>query len=124
LTFSQILDRSLVNSWIFELFAIVGLRPVEDIEQGACAGFFLAAMGLGAGDFQASCFRQRAYRIHKVHALVVSEEGNGVTARATAEAMVKLLVGADGERGGFFFMERAAGGIVFTAALKWHPRMN
>jgi len=79
---------------------------------------------LGAGNFQAGCFCERAYRIHKVHALVVSEEGNGVAARAAAEAMVKLFVRADGERGGFFFMEWAAGGKVFTAALKWHPRVN
>ena len=58
------------------------------------------------------------------HRAVVGEGGSArpgerfevrrLAARAAAEAIVELLVGADAERRGLFLMERAAGGVILA----------
>src|SRR5690606_32036911 len=40
--------------------------------------------------------------------------------RATAKAIIKLLVGADGKRGRFFVMKRAAGGVIFAGFFQFY----
>ena len=62
---------------------------------------------------------QFAYRIGEWQVFVFHNEGQGVAAGATAEAIVKLLVRIDAERGGFLVVKRAAGGVVLAGLFQF-----
>lgn len=66
------------------------------------------------GDFHAGGFGQVLDGLGEIQVVVVHEKAEGVAAGAAAEAVIELLVGADAERRGFLFMERAAGGVVLA----------
>lgn len=55
---------------------------------------------------------------------MVHEKAEGITARAATEAVVELFVGADAERRGLFFVERAAGGVVLAGFFQLHARAD
>lgn len=55
---------------------------------------------------------------------MVHDEAEGVAARATAEAVVELLVRADAEGGGLFLVERAAGGVVLAGLFHLQARAD
>src|SRR5690625_6105473 len=54
----------------------------------------------------------------KTHPFEVHEKANRITAGAEAKEIIKLLVGADGKRGGFLVVERATGAVVLPGALQ------
>ena len=56
--------------------------------------------------------------------LVVHDETERVTTRATAEAVIELLIGVYRERWCFFLMERTAGGIVFASLFEFYPAID
>ncbi|MNJ50172.1 hypothetical protein D3C77_454350 [compost metagenome] len=55
---------------------------------------------------------------------MVHDEAKGVAARAAAKAVIELLVGADAEGRGFFFVERAAGSEVLAGLFQLHARTH
>jgi hypothetical protein len=56
--------------------------------------------------------------------LVIHQEGDGGAVRAAAKAMVKLLHLANGERGCFFVVKRAAGLELATSFFQRHARVD
>ena len=65
-------------------------------------------------DFKAGAAGQGFNRIDKPEALVSHNKTDRVAGGTTAKAVIELFVGADGERGGFFLVKRAAGTVVFA----------
>ncbi|MNP25545.1 hypothetical protein D3C76_1183580 [compost metagenome] len=55
---------------------------------------------------------------------MVHDEAKGIAAGAAAEAVVELLVRADGEGGGLFLVERAAGAVVLAGLLQLDARTH
>lgn len=55
---------------------------------------------------------------------MVHDEAEGITACTTAKTVIKLFIRADTERRCFFFMEGAAGGVVFACFLHLHARAD
>jgi len=77
-----------------------------------------------AGDFHAGGFGQIFDGLGEVQVVVIHEKAEGVAAGAATEAVIELLVGADAERRGFLFVERAAGGVVLAGLLQLHARAD
>ena len=85
---------------------------------------FVRAATFFAGDFHAGGFGQVLDSLGEVQVVVVHEKAEGIAARAAAKAVVELLVGADAERGGLFFVERAAGGVILAGFFQLHARAD
>lgn len=75
-------------------------------------------------DFHAGGFGQFFDSLGEVQVVMVHDEAEGVTASAAAKAVIELLVRADAERRGFFFVEGAAGGVVLASFLHLHARAD
>jgi len=85
---------------------------------------FVRAAAFFARDFHAGGFGQFLDGLGEVQVVVVHDKAEGVAARAAAEAVVELLVGADAERRGLFLVERAAGGVVLARLLHLQARAD
>ena len=84
--------------------------------------FFGGTLGSGLwvffadiGHAHAHAVSQKLHGFDKAQTLVLHHKADGRPVRAAAEAMVKLLAGAHGKAGRFFFVERAARHIVRPA---------
>ena len=86
-------------------------------------GFATGAAFL-AGHFHAGALGQILDGLGKVQAVVVHDEAKGIATCAAAEAVIELLVGADAERGGFFLVEWAAGGVVLSGFFQLNTRTH
>jgi len=73
---------------------------------------------------QAHLTRQILDRFEEGHALVAHQKTDGAAVLAAAEAMIKLLVGADRERRGFFFVERTTGLVILTGLFERHAPID
>ena len=98
---------------VFELFAIRLGGPLQGIDQAVLLLLHGLALGtlLGGDVFlwhlHAHLLGQGLHRLHKLHARVLAQKGDGIAAFAAAKAMEKLFDRADAERGRFFPMKRA-----------------
>ena len=84
----------------------------------------LAAPGVFPGHLQAGIAGQVFHGGGKVQSVVLHDEANGIAAGTAAEAVVKLLVRVDRERGGFFLVEGAQPLVIAAGALQLHPGIN
>jgi hypothetical protein len=75
-------------------------------------------------NLHAGGFGQFFDSLGEVQIVVVHDEAEGVATRAAAKAVIKLFVRADAERRGFFFVEGAAGSVIFAGFLHLHARAN
>ncbi len=91
--------------------AIEGGRPVEQVVEGARVRTGTDGFPIGR-DLHAGLLRQLFHGLAKVLALVLHQEGDRAAVGAAAEAMVELLLGADGEGGGLLVVKRATGLVV------------
>ena len=74
--------------------------------------------------FKTCGLRQYFNRFAKVHALIVHDEPEGITARATAEAVIKLLLWVYRKRRRLFFVKRATSGIIFTGFFELYATVD
>ena len=102
---------------LFQLLAVVargGLHQVVQIRRDLVlrhiGGFLRHGDAYALGQF--------LHRFHKAHAGVFHDKADGRAMRAAAEAVIELLGLADGERRGFFGVERTAGDVVGTGLLE------
>ncbi len=77
-----------------------------------------------AWNFHAGGLGQIFDSLEEVQVVVVHDEAQGIAAGAAAEAVIELLVGADAERRGFLFVERAAGGVVLAGFFHLQARAD
>ncbi len=77
-----------------------------------------------AGYFHAGGLGQLFHGLGEIQVVVVHDEAEGVAAGAAAETVIELLVGADGEGGGLFLVERAAGGVVLAGLFHLDARSH
>ena len=63
-------------------------------------------------------------RFHELELVVVHQEIDSIAVRPAAEAVVKLFFTVDGERGGFFVMDRTARVIIFALLFQLSPRVD
>ncbi len=63
-------------------------------------------------------------RFHELELVVVHQEVDSIAVRPAAEAVVKLFFTVDGERGGFFVMERTARVKIFALLFQLYPRID
>ncbi|MNO97862.1 hypothetical protein D3C76_895860 [compost metagenome] len=61
---------------------------------------------------------------NELELVVVHQKVDGVAVRPTAKAVVKLFFTVNGERGGFFVMERTARMVVLTLLFELYPRID
>ena len=83
--------------------------------------------GLGAAVFRyahAQPAGEFADRVDKANALVLHDETDGRAVCATAKAVIELFCRADGEGGGFFVMEGAAGRVVPARFFQRHVSID
>ena len=75
-------------------------------------------MGAIVAVFHAGLQRELARGFGESEALYLHHELKNIAALVAAEAVEDLLLGADGEGGGLFVMERAGGFVVAAGLLK------
>ena len=63
-------------------------------------------------------------RFHELELVVVHQEVDSIAVRPAAEAVVKLFFTVDGERGGFFVMERTARVKIFALLFQLYPGID
>ena len=80
----------------------------------ATALLLLGAAALLARNRHAAVGRERFHSLGEFLVIEVHHKAQGIAARATAKAVVELLLWFYAERGGFFLMKRAAGGVVLA----------
>ena len=122
----EVIHRVLALRMAFQGLAIVlgsGIeqrveRRVHRLARCAPAPAFLAR------HIHAGALGQFLDRLGKFQLIVVHDEAEGIAAGAAAEAVVELLVRADGERGGLFLVERAAGAVVLAGLLQLDARAH
>ncbi len=61
---------------------------------------------------------------HELELVVVHQEVDSIAVRPAAEAVVKLFFTVDGERRGFFVMERTARVKIFALLFQLYPRID
>ena len=61
---------------------------------------------------------------HELELVVVHQEVDSVAVRTAAKAVVKLFFTIDGERGGFFVMERTARVIILALLFQLYPGID
>ena len=83
---------------------------------GQCRGRTGSIEGGFARDFESGAARQFLDGLYELHVFVIHQEGDGGAMFTATKTMVELFDLADGEGGGLFTVERAAG-LVFTAGL-------
>jgi len=122
----EVIHRSLARRMALERLAVeVGGGGEQRIQRRV--GWlprFVRAAAFFAGDFHASGFGQVLDSLGEIQVVVVHEKAEGIAAGAAAEAVIELLVGADAERRGFLFVERAAGGVVLAGLFQLHARAD
>ena len=110
----------------FELLFVAGGGFFEYVAQGG----LLLALCFGAGavlragavirHLHAVLGGQVLHGFDKAQAVVLHQEIDGITAFAAAKAVVELLAGADGKRGGFFAMKGAKAREVGACFFELH----
>ena len=106
----EVVDGALI---IFELFAVVARGGLHQVIQIRCDLVLRHVAGfLRHGD--ADALGQFFHRFHKTHAGMFHDKADGRAMRAAAEAVIELFGLADGERRGFFSVERTAGDVIGT----------
>ena len=105
--------------------------PVEEVGQaetveqrGADVRLVVRSKGCALRHLDPGALRQVAHRLGETHVLIIHEKANGAAMHAAAKAMEKLLVLADGERGGFFLVEGAIGLVVLAGLFERHARVD
>ena len=112
----EVVDSGLALRMALECLAVkIGGSGKQRVQRriGGLPGFVRAATFF-AGHFHSCGFSQVLDSLGEVQVVVVHQETQGIPSRPATEAVIELLVGADAEGWGFFFMERAAGGVVFA----------
>ncbi len=97
-----------------QLLGIEVSRFVHELIQGAIVWTLLE--GNFVGKFQPNAGSQFFYGFGKAEPVVFHQEAQSAAVSATAEAMIELFTGADGKRGGFFVVKRAARLIFATCS--------
>ncbi len=122
----EVIDGSLTLRMAFKRLTIEVGSGRQQRVQRRVGGLsrFVRATAFFARDLHAGGFRQFLDSLGEVQVVVVHDEAEGIAARAAAETVVELLVGADAERRGFFFVKRAAGGVVLASLLHLHARAD
>ena len=84
----------------------------------------LLRSGLLARYFQASGVGECFHGLRKVDIVVVHHKADGVSARATAKAIIKLLVWVNAERRRLFFVKRAASRVILAGLFQFYSTIN
>ena len=95
----------------------------ERIQQGGRQGIFSPG-GTRVRDFKPGTLREFLDGLPKAQMLKLHQEADSAAVGAAAETVVKLLGLADGKRGSFFVMERAAGFKIPASLGQGNPRID
>ncbi len=117
----QVVHRGFARGVAFQrLLVELGGGAEQRVERrvGRLARRVPASAAFLARHVHAGALGQFLDRLGELQLVVVHDEAERVAAGAAAEAVVELLVRADGERGSLFLVERAAGAVVLAGFLQ------
>lgn len=123
----QVVHRGLARRVAFQrLLVELGGGAEQRVERrvGRLARRVPASAAFLARHVHAGALGQFLDRLGELQLVVVHDEAERVAAGAAAEAVVELLVRADGERGSLFLVERAAGAVVLAGFLQLDARTH
>ncbi len=83
-----------------------------------------SAAALLAGHLHALLAGELFDGVGELEAVILHDKADGVAVGATAETVIELLLLADGKRGAFFVMKRAASLVVLTGFFQPHSRVD